>query len=123
MAAVVVDVEVEAAASVAAVDPPPSRRASPAASSNRSSTPPYTAGLASRSPSPAAQRLPTPTPPEEQPRRRLVVRIHRPTTQVEGVGVFPDLNIPAQATTTATGNAGFGPQAGPAAISSFTAAT
>jgi hypothetical protein len=42
---------------------------------------------------------------------------------VEGVGVFPDLNIPAQATATATGNAGFGPQAGPVAISSFMAAT
>jgi hypothetical protein len=60
-----------------------------------------------------------PTPPEEPPRRRLVVRIRRPATQEEGVGVFPDLNIPAQATS----NAGFGPQAGPAAISSFTAAT
>jgi hypothetical protein len=33
---------------------PPPRRASPAASTNRSSTPPYTAGLASRSPSSAA---------------------------------------------------------------------
>jgi hypothetical protein len=97
---------------------PPPCRASPAASSNRSSTPPYTAGLVSRSPSPAAQRLPTPTPPEEPPRHRLVVRILRPATQVEGVGVFPDLNIPADATEMATGNAGFGPQAGPAAISS-----
>jgi hypothetical protein len=101
----------------------PPRRASPATSSNRSSTPPYTAGLVSRSPSPVAQRLPTPTPPEEPPRRRLVVRIRRPATQVEGVGIFPDLNIPAYATETATHNAGFGPQAGPAAISSFTAAT
>jgi hypothetical protein len=68
------------------------------------STPPYTTGLVSCSPSPAAQRLPTPTPPKEQPRRRLVVRIRRPATQVEGVGVFPDLNIPTQATTMAIGN-------------------
>jgi hypothetical protein len=88
---------------------PPPRRASPAASSNRSSTPPYTAGLASRSPSLAAQRLLTPTPPEEPPRRRLVVRIRRPGTQAQGVGVIPDLNVPRP--TTATGNAGFGPQA------------
>jgi hypothetical protein len=87
------------------------------------STPSYTAELVSRNPSPAAQRLLTPTPPEELPRRRLVVRIRRHATQVEGVGVFPDLNIPAHATETATDNAGFGPQAGPAAISSFTAAT
>jgi hypothetical protein len=79
-------------------------------------TPPYTVGLVSRSPSSAAQRLPTPSPPQEPPRRRLVVRIRRPATEAEGVGVFPDLNIPAHATETATGNVGFGPQAGPAAI-------
>jgi hypothetical protein len=82
----------------------------PATSSNRSSTLPYTTGLVSRSPSPVAQRLPTPTPPEEPPRRRLVVRIHRPATQAEGVGVFPDLNIPEHATETAIDNAGFVPQ-------------
>jgi hypothetical protein len=56
-----------------------------------------------------AQRLPTSTPPEEPPHRRLVVRIRRPATQAKGVGVFPDLNIPAHATETATGNARFGP--------------
>jgi hypothetical protein len=53
------------------------------------STLPYTAGLISHSPSPAAQCLLTPTPPEEAPRHHLVVRIRRPGTQAEGVGVFP----------------------------------
>jgi hypothetical protein len=80
---------------------PSPRHALPAASSNHSSehawmsTPPYTARLVSRSPSPAAQRLSTPTPPEEPPRRRLIVRIRRPGTQAEGVGVIPDMNVPA----------------------------
>jgi hypothetical protein len=97
--------------------PPPRRASSPM------STPPYTAGLVHRSPSPAARRLPTPTPPEEAPHRCLVVRIRRPRTQTEGVGVIPDMNVPAQATETTADNAGFGPQAGPAAIHSFTPTT
>jgi hypothetical protein len=82
----------------------------------------YTARLVHSSPSLAAQRLPTLTPPEEPPRRRLVVRIRRPGTQTEGVGIIPDMNVPAPATETAASNDFFGPQAGPATIHSFTAA-
>jgi hypothetical protein len=73
------------------------------------STPPYTTGLVSRSPSPAAQHLPTPTPPEEPPRRRFIVRIRRPATQEEGVGVIPDLNVPGSMMAPADSNTGFGP--------------
>jgi hypothetical protein len=62
-------------------------------------------------------------PPEEPPRRRLVVRIRRLGTQSQGVGVIPDLNVPGPTTASADINAGFGPQAGPATVRSFTAAT
>ncbi|RLN12209.1 hypothetical protein C2845_PM09G23970 [Panicum miliaceum] len=88
----------------------------------RTATPPHTNGLVLNRniPLPAAVRLPTPTPPEEPPRRPLVLQLRHPGCTASGIGVIPDLN----STTAAIGNAGFGPQAGPsnAAITSFTAA-
>jgi hypothetical protein len=103
---------------------PPLHRASPTESSNRSSEhawmsmSPYTAELVHRSPSRRRSvfrcgRL---------QRSHLAVRIRRLGTQTEGVGVIPDMIVPAPATETVAGNASFGPQAGPATIHSFTAA-
>ncbi|RLM70209.1 hypothetical protein C2845_PM17G02380 [Panicum miliaceum] len=94
----------------------------------RTATPPYTHGLVltGNDPSPAAERLPTPTPPEEPPRRPLVLRLHRPGSNTEGIGVILDLNSTAAA---ATGDAGFGPRAGPLnaggrhTVTTFTGAT
>ncbi|RLM61755.1 hypothetical protein C2845_PM14G04390 [Panicum miliaceum] len=74
---------------------------------------------------PAAQRLPTPTLPEETPRRPLVFHLCGLGCTAFGIGVIPDPYSTAAATPS---NASFGPQAGPSnagsrhAITSFTAA-
>lgn len=69
-----------------------------------------------------AQRLPAPMPLEEHPRRPFVLRIRRPGSNAEGVGVIPDLNVSRSMTAAAVNNADFGPQVAPPAIRSFTAA-
>nr|CAB3454005.1 unnamed protein product [Digitaria exilis] len=88
----------------------------------RTATPPYTEGIVL----PEQQRLPTPIPVEEPPRRPLIVRLHRPGSSAIGIGIIPDLNAPTAATT--NGGTGFGPQAGSSnvggipAVTSFTVA-
>jgi hypothetical protein len=65
---------------------------------------PYRDATVHRRPSPAVSRLPTLTPPEEQPHRPLVIRIRirHPGTNKEGIRVIPDMNVPASMTTWST---------------------
>ncbi|RLN39559.1 hypothetical protein C2845_PM01G10860 [Panicum miliaceum] len=115
----------------------PTPRQEPAMSSGndssertRTATPPYPHSLVltGNGPSPAAERLPTPTPPEEPPRRPLAFRLRRPGCTDEGVGIITDLN-PSSPAAAAAGIAGFGPQAGPSnaggrhTVTTFTGAT
>jgi hypothetical protein len=77
-------------------------------------TPPYTNGIVLNGQrNSTAPHLPTPTPPEDPPRRPLVFRLRLPGYTELGIGIIPNLTSP---TTAMVGTTGFGPQVAPSTV-------